>query len=786
MMSGSYKRRVLSVGLSGLLVLGSLCLQTPAAVANDNVDVQAIASRAVADSSDFWSRIKQDPVDGQYTSRRLFLYALGLCEAGEHLDRLPRLFELAERLQQRNPEKDGYGNFYWYSNRPEVKDRNAVDFCMEPATLIWLRHRDRLSQTARDRLRELMKYGIEGCLRHQVGPSYTNIALMNAGNLIRLGEALDRPDVADEGYERLRTFSLYTWHAGVHEYVSATYYRVDLSDLMLIERFAKRESGRQQARALLKLFWTDIALNWFGPAERLAGTNSRTYDYLHNSGGIGQAIDMWGWGEGSADDLHDLLLALGDWSPSPRIMQKRTRYPRTVSQSWGPQARQWRTHRLYRNITLSTSGAHYYAMDTPLTVDLPRADQVRGYFIPDGRNDPYGKKEYDIGSGHTKARHLRPTWAGAQRNNNALGVALYHLRHPQERDEVQTVKSHFVLPRDVQEVWLGDRRLKFDDASPARYPLQRGKPLVLRQGDAVVGIRFVLARKEDGSAASVVLVDDGQEYGAMRLTADHTASKRERVGAVGIWVRIAHDLHDREAFNQWRKQFAQAKVKKKVSQDSLSLAVPGEAGPTGVTIDQPWSNPKGIALTPAPEQAILALNGKSIGQDLLSDAPLFQKVKKDIAMPEPVRIPAGASQHIEAERAGMSAWTFQVEEDKAASQGQYVTTAIGGDAGALRYPLQIEEAGTYYIWGRVLAPTGTTDSFYVRALQDDRAVVSQGAWHTGRDEDWRWRRIKRRGHENPAQFNLPKGRVQLQLRGRENGTRIDRLFITSDPSAKPQ
>jgi hypothetical protein len=51
--------------------------------------------------------------------------------------------------------------------------------------------------------------------RHRVPPSYTNIALMNAGDPILLGEALGQSEVADDGYARLDRVCLEIWDAPI-------------------------------------------------------------------------------------------------------------------------------------------------------------------------------------------------------------------------------------------------------------------------------------------------------------------------------------------------------------------------------------------------------------------------------------------------------------------------------------------------------------------------------------------------------------------------------------------
>src|SRR3954471_12584706 len=63
-----------------------------------------------------------------------------------------------------------------------------------------------------------------------------------------------------------------------------------------------------------------------------------------------------------------------------------------------------------------------------------------------------------------------------------------------------------------------------------------------------------------------------------------------------------------------------------------------------------------------------------------------------------------------------------IKEDPAASVGRYVTVAAGfnsqsappGEEGMATYHVNVATAGTYRLWGRVIAPTANDDSFWVR------------------------------------------------------------------------
>jgi len=64
-------------------------------------NLSEVASNLVAHDEGFWRSLSQAP--GSVTSRDLFAYALALCEARQHPERLDRLFELAAQMQDRDP-----------------------------------------------------------------------------------------------------------------------------------------------------------------------------------------------------------------------------------------------------------------------------------------------------------------------------------------------------------------------------------------------------------------------------------------------------------------------------------------------------------------------------------------------------------------------------------------------------------------------------------------------------------------------------------------------------------
>lgn len=749
------------------------------------IDPAAVLSRAVERGERLWKSLDNPPPT--LSAREIFSYALALAETKTHLDRLEKLFDTAARMHDTDPASRTYGNFRWSWKDEKVLDQNAVEFSMMAGSLLWLRHRDTLPPPAREKLKRLLDLSVEGCMRRRVSPSYTNIAIMNAGNLIILGETMGLPKAADEGYARLGRILMNTYENGITEYGSPSYYGVDIECLRLIEAFAARDIGRQQARTMLELFWTDIALNYFPPSQRLGGPHSRDYQYMLGRGGIEPVLTTAGWMQGGAPPT--IFCVLGRWQPPASLLEmSRTRFPRLVVQSWGPQTNQWRMQYLLPDVTLGSAGAIYHNMDLPLTVDLPGGlDMPRCYFIPDARHDPYGKAKIPEGSGaHEKTLHLKPFWAAAQRKTDALGLVLY--RDEDQTRVAKTLESHFVLPRAVDGFWVGDERIAIKEGTPLTVPVKPGAALVLRKGTAAVGVRVPWARAAGGKDAPAAFVYDGNKFGVVRLTVTHyeSADVLPAVAGAGaaFWVRIGSGLTSDTAFDAWRKQFAVAKADAATTADKLTVRAAGGDGPLAIEATYPAIDT--AVETPTPARAVLALDGTDIGRAMLVQ---IEPVKTEVSPLPGVTLAAGKGVYVEAE-SGRIAPVMEAADDPAASGGKFVWVpgkpGEGGRvSGRVRWDLTVPAAGNYYIWGRVQSPTPSDDSFTI-ALTPDGGQEIRIDWSVGKHPQWGWSMLTEPGAKSPRPFALPAGKVRLELAPREDGAKMDRLFITGSAADKPQ
>ena len=141
---------------------------------------------------------------------------------------------------------------------------------------------------------------------------------------------------------------------------------------------------------------------------------------------------------------------------------------------------------------------------------------------------------------------------------------------------------------------------------------------------------------------------------------------------------------------------------------------------------------------------------------------------------------------LEAESGARTA-PMTVATDSTASGGQYIHVPNGqGDVtnpalpgGQATYTFSVP-AGTYAIWGRVLAATTADDSFSV-SLDGSAFTI----WDVQGSSSWVWDRVSGRGVADPLLFSLAAGTHTLVIKQREDGTRLDRLLITSDLTFVP-
>ena len=163
---------------------------------------------------------------------------------------------------------------------PEIKDANAIEFTAQLLGPMLLHYGGKLAPEVRKELERHVHATFAVLTRHNVKVSYTNIYLMKTVSLILMGEAVHDDAAANAGYAQLKEWIDYTNRAGVQEFLSPTYYSVDLNSLNMGYLYAARKGAHEQFGEILDYLWTDIAANSFPARGDLAGPHSRDYDFL--------------------------------------------------------------------------------------------------------------------------------------------------------------------------------------------------------------------------------------------------------------------------------------------------------------------------------------------------------------------------------------------------------------------------------------------------------------------------------------------------------------------------
>lgn len=214
-------------------------------------------------------------------------YALALLDSG--LSQLQgRAFSILEKvvsLQDRNPEHATCGIWSYFFEEPleemEAPDWNWADFIGKNLVLTLIRHEHRLPEPLRQEIRTSLAFAIEAIMKRNVGPSYTNIAIMGAFVSLVGGEVLGRSDYADYGLQRLERFYEFTKELGTfQEYNSPAYATITILELSKLRKETKRERAVEMAQELLDLAWIMVAGHYHAPSGEWAGPHSRSYHTL--------------------------------------------------------------------------------------------------------------------------------------------------------------------------------------------------------------------------------------------------------------------------------------------------------------------------------------------------------------------------------------------------------------------------------------------------------------------------------------------------------------------------
>ncbi len=255
---------------------------------DQNYDAGAQMLRTPYSSPGYHTTLKDGFVHG---TRNSLDYAVALLDSGdaERLQRAEQVLSRVIALQDQDPNSRTYGIWSWFLEEPLDKmsppDWNWADFCGTQLLQVAIDHTDRLSEDLRSKVKDSILHAARSIVRRNVGPSYTNIALMGTYVTLVAGERFSVFDLADYGRRRLRRFYDYTREKGsLTEYNSPTYTMVAIEEISRMIQHVRDSESQRLLKELNTRAWRHVARRFHPATRQWAGPHSRCYSTLLRPG----------------------------------------------------------------------------------------------------------------------------------------------------------------------------------------------------------------------------------------------------------------------------------------------------------------------------------------------------------------------------------------------------------------------------------------------------------------------------------------------------------------------
>jgi hypothetical protein len=214
-------------------------------------------------------------------------YAVALFDSGvpEYIGRAKEIVTKVAGLQDKDLASKTYGIWSWFLEEPldrmSPPDWNWADFCGKQILQILKDHREHLSAEEFEYLKTTVYHAGKSIIRRDMGPHYTNIAIMGTYVTHLAGELLDFPEILAYAKERLANFLAYSKkNNNFTEYNSPTYTLLAAEDLGRMYRDVKDEESRKQVYELLQICWRTILIHQHYPTRQWAAPHRRNYTEL--------------------------------------------------------------------------------------------------------------------------------------------------------------------------------------------------------------------------------------------------------------------------------------------------------------------------------------------------------------------------------------------------------------------------------------------------------------------------------------------------------------------------
>ncbi|MCX5685408.1 MAG: hypothetical protein NT049_17260, partial [Planctomycetota bacterium] len=157
-------------------------------------------------------------------------------------------------------------------------DWNWADFCGAVLAEMLIQHPAKLPDDLAALMRTSLGHAARAIIKRDVGPGYTNIAIMGGGVTAAAGEILGDAAMLEYGRARLQKSVEHAAHHGsFNEYNSPTYTMIALRETERTLRLVRDPATRAAAESLRRTAWQIIADSFHPATQQWAGPHSRAY-----------------------------------------------------------------------------------------------------------------------------------------------------------------------------------------------------------------------------------------------------------------------------------------------------------------------------------------------------------------------------------------------------------------------------------------------------------------------------------------------------------------------------
>jgi hypothetical protein len=215
------------------------------------------------------------------------IYALALLDT-EEVRYEQRSFDIIKKvisLQDTDRSSSTFGIWSWFYEEPldrmSPPDWNWADFCGKELILIISRHGNRLPEELYAAVQQAIYHACDAIIKRNVGPNYTNIAIMGAFVTLIAGEIFERREYADYGLNRLKKLYNYTSERKIfQEYNSPPYTAIAILELSRIQTETGNEDAKRMCCELLDWTWKTLAEHYHVRTQQWSGPHARCYETL--------------------------------------------------------------------------------------------------------------------------------------------------------------------------------------------------------------------------------------------------------------------------------------------------------------------------------------------------------------------------------------------------------------------------------------------------------------------------------------------------------------------------